>query len=121
MLHKNRVWCITTVDTPEELAQQLADVTWVCCAGFEIGNYLFLNDATSGDGAQEYAVVKKPSIEGEPYIQIESVTASWMTAERLLEFICRTLAGDNDEVEWKMPVTPSIETHVQHGRCHLCA
>ena len=121
MFHKNRVWSISPVATPEELAKLLSEHTWCCCNGFEIGNYLFVNDATSADGAQEYGVVKKPTKEGEPYMQIESITASWMTYERLLEFICRTLVGENDEVEWKSAITPRFESPKTHGRCHLCA
>jgi hypothetical protein len=120
-MHKNRTWCVEPATTPEALASNLATRSWCCCAGFEIGQYVFLNDATSEDGAQEYAVLKKPTKEGELYVQIESVTASWINEERLLEFICRTLAGENDQVDWAIPVSPRIESAEQHERCHLCA
>ncbi len=121
MMHKSRTWCVAPVATSEELAEKLAEHTWCGCTGFQIGNYLFLNDATSGDGAQEYAILKKPAAPGAPHIQIESITASWMTRERLLEFISRTLQGENDDVEWAIPFAPDLESSEQHGRCHFCA
>jgi len=121
MLHQERTWCVRTVASPEELAALLADKTWSCCTGFEIGGYLFLNDATCADGAQEYAIVKKPVGPGAPYVQIESLTASWMSRERLLEFICATLAGTYDDVEWAMPVSPRLEQTAEHARCCHCA
>ena len=59
MMHKSRTWCIFPIATKEDLAHKLAESTWCLCTAFEIGDYLFLNDATSEDGAAEYAVVKK--------------------------------------------------------------
>ena len=122
MMHKSRTWCIFPIATKEDLAHKLAESTWCLCTAFEIGDYLFLNDATSEDGAAEYAVVKKPAVAGAPYIQLESITASWMSEERLLEFISRTLAGEIGlEVEWAREVQPKLETAEQHKRCHRCA
>ena len=67
-------------------------------------------------------MVKKPATAEAPYIQIESITASWMTEERLLDFISRTLVGDIGlEVEWAREVRPRLESSEQHRRCHLCA
>ncbi len=122
MMHTSRTWCIFPIATPEDLAHKLAESTWCLCTAFEIGDYLFLNDATSEDGAAEYAVLKKPATAGAPYIQLESITASWMTEERLLEFISRTLVGEIGlEVEWAREVRPRLESSEQHKRCHLCA
>jgi hypothetical protein len=121
MMHKSRTWCIFPIATKEDLAHKLADSTWCLCTAFEIGDYLFLNDATSEDAAAEYAVLKKPATAEAPYMQIESITASWMSEERLLEFISRTLAGEYDESDWVRPVEPKLETCAQHQRCHRCA
>ena len=79
MMHKSRTWCIFPIATKEDLAHKLAESTWCLCTAFEIGDYLFLNDATSEDGAAEYAVLKKPATAEAPYMQIESITASWMS------------------------------------------
>ena len=74
-MHENRVWCVSEVATAEELVRLLTETTWCCCTGFQIGSYLFLNDSTSPDGAQEYAVCKRLDDGG--LIQIESITFGW--------------------------------------------
>ena len=43
--------------------------------------YLFLNDATSGDGAQEYGAIKRLP---DTWLQVESITFSWCTYESAL-------------------------------------
>lgn len=58
MLHKRRVWTIAQAESPEWLAAELTACTYCCCNGFRIGGYLFVNDATCADGAQEYAVLR---------------------------------------------------------------
>jgi hypothetical protein len=77
MMHKHRYWCVVPVADPQQLAEWLTERSWTLCTGFEIGSYLFLNDAASEDGAQEYAVVKKPIQHGNPYLQVECITMSW--------------------------------------------
>jgi hypothetical protein len=59
--------------------------------------YLFLNDATSADGAQEYAVIR-PLPNGE-YLQIESITFSWCRAQQALDYIRQVLAGEYDHAD----------------------
>jgi len=54
MFHQNRVWCVTPVSSAEELARKLTTVTWTCCTAFELGGYVWLNDATSPDRGQEW-------------------------------------------------------------------
>ena len=56
MLHKNRTWFLTRVDSPESLASMLVDQVWTVCQGWQIEQYLLLNDATCPDGAQEYGI-----------------------------------------------------------------
>ena len=73
MFHDRRTWCVSPVETPEELAEKLTEHSWCICTGFEIQGYLFLNDATSEDGAQEYAVVRRPTKDGEPFLQVEKM------------------------------------------------
>ena len=47
-----------TIDDIDLLAVDLVDTTWTLCQGFKINSYYLLNDSTSADGAQEYAVYK---------------------------------------------------------------
>jgi hypothetical protein len=77
--------------------------------------YLFLNDATCPDGAQEYAVVKERTGG-----QVESITFSWCTYYRALELICEIVAGRYDnERFWILP-SERIDTNPNH-RCPACA
>lgn len=58
MMHCKRRWSVAPVATAEELAHMLTERTWTLCSGFSVvghDGYLFLNDATSEDGAGEYA------------------------------------------------------------------
>ena len=144
-MHNNRVWCVALVATAEELAEKLTKGTWCCCSGFELDGYLWLNDATFEDGAQEYAVVRKPTDADPQYRQVESITASWCSQEELLLYIqavhqgiaatkgaagpvvvATSLAdlsaalGANDRPAAYI-VHPRIETPAQHGRCSYCA
>jgi hypothetical protein len=56
MMHKHRCSCVGPIEDPAQLAEWLTQRSWTLCTGFAIAGYLFLNDATSEDGAQEYAV-----------------------------------------------------------------
>lgn len=119
MLHENRVWCVSEVATAEELARKLTETTWCCCTGFRIGDYIWLNDSTSPDGAQEFAVVK--DLSSTRYVQLESITFGWCDYERSLQLILATLNGQDDRNSWRKPVYPLLESEQEHGRCPLCA
>lgn len=120
MFHANRVWCVTPVVSAEDLAEKLTTVTWSCCTAFELGGYLWLNDATSPDGGQEYAVVKRDGPDGRP-LQVESITFSWCDFAEAMEYIQRTLRGGDDANGFARPVSPRLQTRVEHGRCCHCA
>lgn len=84
MLHPNRAHQIADRSTVplEAFAQELADHTHVCCQGFRYRNLTLLNDATSEDGVQEFAVIRDDH-------HIDYLNCSWNDAEqvaRLLEF-----------------------------------
>jgi len=112
MLNQKRVWCVGDVQDAEELAQKLG-VTWTLCAGFRLGNYLFLNDSISEDGAQEYAIVRDGK-------QIESYTFGWMDAERRLKAIQEILSGRFDDCDYGTVHPSQIQTPDEHGQCYLC-
>lgn len=144
-MHKDRVWCVAPVASAEELAEKLTQYSWCCCCGFELDGYLWLNDATGGDGAQEYACVRKPTTNDPQYRQVESITASWCTKLEMLRYIHDVQSGTTSAATSTGPVVvaksaaefsaalcgkekpqarivhPTIETPKQHGRCHHCA
>lgn len=118
MLHRHRIWTIAPTPSTDTLAEQLTQHTWCCCNGFRIGDYVFVNDATCADGAQEYAVLKRC---GERYVQIESLTFSWMSREQALQTIRQVLAGQFDHQRIGAVEPHRLQTPAEHGRCHHCA
>lgn len=120
MMHSTRVWCVSPIESAEELARKLTETTWCCCTGFQLGDYVWLNDASGPDGAQEYGVVHRQKPDG-PFRQIESVTISWCSPERVLELIERTLRGEFDHSDFAHEVSPVLQTAEEHGRCPHCA
>ena len=73
MFFEDRPINIAKVESMEHLAKQLCNM-WTLCTGFELpvqGNSgaLFINDMTSEDGAQEYAITTTmPGIDSVPRI-----------------------------------------------------
>ena len=114
MFHKNRIWHLTPIATAEELAHNLTQRVWTGCTGFNLNDVFYLNDATSADGAQEYAVVIQ---KGDDFIQLESVTFGWMKEARALQFIKEFQANPYWDFAVKVPVT--LDDNSAH-RCHLC-
>ena len=115
MMHETRIFVVANIPTAEELADTLVDHTWCPCNGFRLGGYLFLNDSTSPDGAQEYGVVREKDM-----IQVESITFGWMKLGDALDSIKRTLAGEF-QTEYAHCDGNKIETGEEHGRCGHCA
>lgn len=123
MFHADRIWCIAEVASAEELARALTETTWCCCQAFIVsGNprYIWLNDSTSPDGAQEYAVCRIGLAQGD-IRQLESITFGWCDIDKTLQFIRQTLNGEDDNNEWSRPVIATIQSAKEHGRCDHCA
>ena len=121
MMHKNRVWSLGPVPTPEDLARKLTGSSWTLCTGFFVAgreDYVFLNDATHEDGAAEFACCKK--LGPDRFLQVESITFSWMDAKMALAYIQQTLAGEYYQSDFATPLTLNVEPLDKHGRCHLC-
>ncbi len=117
MMHNRRVFRVVENHysaSPEALAKTLTEHDWCTCNGFRLGPLAFLNDSTSADGAQEYAVYDTRTGH-----QIESLTVSWMTAERLEACIRRLLSLAPHEVFEMGAGMPSF-AHPE-GSCHACA
>lgn len=120
MLHQARRWKLQAV-TAQELLRLLSEQTQTLCTGFRVSGtpYLFLNDSTSENAAQEYALVK---CENGRLWQVESLTVSWCQPFKLAEYIRRALAGEYDE-SFNFGEIPAeqLETPEAHGRCIHCA
>jgi hypothetical protein len=118
MLHKNRVWQVKDL-AAEALAGELQRCTWCGCQGFRAGGVLWLNDSTSPDGGQEFAVVRESTGR-----QFESVTVNWCTAERLQVLVAQYVQEAADFIDvggisdWRL--TPESINHPCHP-CSLCA
>lgn len=120
MFHTKRRFRLDPVGTVDELAEKLTQHTWCLCQGFELLGYLFLNDALSEDGAQEYGIVKK---DGDRYFQVESVTFDWCAPERAIAIIEDTVHGEYDDSELRQELSLSgrLDSPDEHGRCEFCA
>jgi hypothetical protein len=108
MLHHHRRFAVTVVSSMVELTEKLTEHTWTLCTCFEYDGLLLANDSFSGDGAQEYAVYKEGC-------QIETLTVSWMTRERLQEVIEALLQGEYTEI-----LGPVAPLHTEHASAHSC-
>jgi hypothetical protein len=95
-------------------ANKLTKNTWTACSGFRVGRLTLLNDSTGPDGAQEYAVFHDSRPAG---VQIESLTVSWMTEERLTAVLERLNAAPYTGVE----TGPYELRNHPSGSCAHCA
>lgn len=122
MMHNNRRWGLTEVESAEKLAKMLTRNSQTLCSAFFVeghDKYVFLNDATSEDGALEMAVVMRhPS---GSYVQVESITFSWCNPTEALAYIEDALAGKFDANECARPVAPRIDPPKTHQGCRLCS
>src|SRR3954452_5417891 len=99
-MHDQRTWSVAPGASPENLAHKLTEYTWTTDTGFELDGYLFLNDSTGPDGAQEYAVVKRPREPGKTYLQVESITFGWCTPDWALLYVKECVAGKYDKMPY---------------------
>ena len=112
MIHHQRRFSVTVVDSIEELVRKLTQYTLTRCTCLEYQGLFLANESFSEDGAQEYAVYK----EGR---QRESLTVSWMSPTELQEVIEGLLRGEYDELEFR-PRHPLQTEPASEHRCGLC-
>ena len=112
MIHHQRTFAVTVIESIEELVRKLTQYTWTLCTCLEYQGLFLANDSFSEDGAQEYAVYK----EGR---QIESLTVSWMTPAQLQDVIEGLLRGEYDAIEFG-PIQPLQTEPAGEHRCALC-
>ena len=120
MLHSKRIWTVSAVATAEDLASKLVQFSWTGCQAFVLSGYIFANDATSPDGAQEYAVLRA-SEEGNELVQIESITFSWCDEVQALAIVSRLIAGECDSIVYGHVSRSRFQTASEHNVCGLCA
>ena len=118
MMHTRRKFCVLPVETADELAEKPTAHIWTLCTAFRLTDYLFLNDSTSEDAAQEYAVARATTENG-PALQVESITFGWCDRAEALDYIRRTLAGEFNVAA--RPLTLRLESPDLHERCGHCA
>jgi hypothetical protein len=122
MMHAQRRWGLSEVESAAALAKMLSGQTWTLCSAFFVSGhpeYLFLNDATHEDGAGEYGVAKRLA---DGKFRASGVNSfSWCNELKAREYIESALTGQFDGSDFAQPVTPKIDLPGQHGRCHLCA
>jgi len=119
MLHKSRVWHIQECASPEEIAGIITRFdSMVLCTAFRVGRVTLLNDSTSEDSLQEYALCLDN-------IQVDSITTSWCKGDRLAEIIRNAIDGryEGSKTYGEVDFGPSAK-HGEgdpDGMCHLCA
>lgn len=114
MMHTHRTWSLTTIEDPDELVNKLKRHTWCLCTGWRYKNTLWLNDSTSEDALQEYAVVRLPGRD-----QIESITVSWCEPDKLRAFI-EEFAAEDPAITEIWGIVPADQLEVDHEPCGLC-
>ena len=119
MCNDKRRRVVYPIDSPEALAEKLSNHSWCCCNGFRLGKYLFLNDAFSEDGAQEFGVLIDDG--GDVYRQLDSATISWMEADDVLAYVLSVSNGELDDAAYATLPKDRVQTPKERGRCRLCA
>jgi hypothetical protein len=108
-------------------------MSWTTCSAWRVQadggrEIVCLNDATSPDGALEIAVmirvddapISERGHEGAArWLQIESLTASWMTPGALAEQLTSLSLDPDSGCSYGGHVP--VKFHASCERCHLCA
>lgn len=120
--HSKRRWSIAAVGSAIELAEKLTSHTWTLCTGFRFAGLLFLNDSTSEDGAQEYAIIDDNEAEYEgsqAAWQVESITFGWCDLAKALSII-EGLVARRSLVDMGPLLLDRCEPADEHEPCELC-
>lgn len=125
MLHDSRRW--SALPQPYASAEEMFERfslcdTWTLCSAFWCNDILWLNDSFSEDSAQEYAVCRICHDYGDGrliVLQLESITTSWCTLEKLIDYHKQAIDGVFDETPFGA-YTVYVDRSPAH-RCALCA
>ncbi len=118
MMHKARKFGVSVETDPAILAEKISEEhTWTGCTAFRLGRYIFANDSTGGDGAQEYAVLLDDGSEN--LRQVESITFGWCPPAKALEYVQDVIAGKYDAEHYAS--VPRNRFEDKHATCYACA
>ena len=117
VMHRSRCWGVVR-KSRQELAELLTSMTWTLCSAFRTGGSLWANDATSEDGAGEYAVLC--FLDGR-WKQVESITASLCSPERLLAYTEQAVRGDFDALDHAFGTIEAVRLEFDRQTCRHCA
>jgi len=118
VMHKRRSWGVAR-KTREELAELLSSMTWTLCTAFQTeGGTVWANDAISEDGAGEYALLR--FLDG-TWRQVDSITASWCSRERLCLLAEQADRGEFDRLDYGYGTVEGWRLEFEHQRCRHCA
>ena len=123
MLHADRIWVVNVVESVEKLSHDLTSMTWCCCQAFRLvqhPQYVWVNDSTSPDGIQEFALVRIGLAKGS-FRQLETVTFGWLDEQQATKLIKAAINGDFDNSDWAREVRSILQTPQEHGTCCHCA
>lgn len=115
MMHDNRAFVVYDAPSAPWLAHALTQRTWTTCQGFRYGGVVFLNDSTSADGAQEYAIYDERA-----RLQIESITFGWCDEAKALDYVQRLAWGTLRSPYSAVQILPKLEIPGRHF-CARCA
>ena len=112
-MHIRRVWNVRE-ENLGEIVRKLKNHSWTLCTGFKWGGILILNDSTSEDALQEYAIVREADM-----VQLGSFTVSWMQGADLREQL-EVMARIEGNPHPAYGAHPSLRIETSEHECELC-
>lgn len=113
MFDEGKRWCVRPYQTAGELVDHFKRCSsWCGCAGFRLGDLVFLNDQTCEDGAGEYA-----AIDMNDGRQFDSITLGWMSGVRMMAVIEACLdmiAGREAKPSWFADQSEDYRPRMDH-------
>jgi hypothetical protein len=118
MIHTDRVFSSSKLESEDELVQAMTNRTWPLCYSFYHDGLLYLNDSDREEDP-EYAVVKFDRAEGHHDVigrEVGRIKPKGMDASRVHEFVQDMRAG-----RWEMEQAIRIVAEpAWHHSCELC-
>lgn len=121
MMHTKRVWGVVPAEDPQDLATKLTEMSWTLCSAFETAaGTIWVNDSTNPDALQEYGVLRsRPGPDGsQVWQQVESITVTWCSQEKLRSYIEEADTGLYDEEDYGTVTERQLDR--DHRPCPHC-
>lgn len=114
MIHHGRVFGVTEMPDLQILADKLFYNIWPLCTGFQLRQFLFLNDSYFDDSIKEFAVFKATYL---GYIKIESLTIWYgnFSGSYLEDILTNCIESKSNFGSYDL----KLENIYAH-KCHLC-